>query len=283
MSTYFITGGTGTIGQFLTKRILEDGDEVVVFSRDEFKQSEMSKEFPEAKYILGDVREYESIRFAIEQSHPDFVIHTAALKQIGAGEENPLEVVNTNINGTINVLKAAYYGFARRTVVISSDKACYPINLYGATKMIAEKVARQFNTLFGNTIRVVRYGNVAGSRGSVIPAFRKTQLEGKSCNITDPFMTRFWITQNEAVDLIKKALGSEKFLTVPHLPSFRIIDLVKAMCISEIKYSGIRPGEKLHETLLLREENNGEEYTSENNPWKLSVEDLIKKLEEEGL
>lgn len=280
MNKILITGGTGTIGTMLAKNFLEKKFKVVIFSRDEFKQSEMQKELPDCEYILGDVRSYDSIKSAIEDTNADYVIHAAALKQVVAGEDNPLEVINTNILGTANVLKAAQF---QKTIVISSDKACYPVNLYGATKMVAEKLAFKYHKKNYGNVRVVRYGNVAGSRGSVIPAFRELIDKGMPISITDARMTRFWITQKEAVELIENSLfNTTNFLNVPRIPSFHIMDLVYALGYrnKECIFTGVRPGEKLHETLLTREENNGEEYRSDNNPNFLSVSDLKKLLKE---
>ena len=259
-----ITGGTGSFGKKLTEILLErcSPKKIIIFSRDEYKQSEMAKLFPKDKYpirfFLGDVRDRS--RLARAFSGVDYVVHAAALKQVPALEYNPTEAVKTNVMGADNIVDAAIDAGIKKVVALSTDKAVNPINLYGATKLVAEKIFIAANAYAGEEIifSVVRYGNVMGSRGSVIPFFLDLKKKGvKKFPITDERMTRFWITLEEAVDLVVKALagaeGGEIF--VPKIPSMKITDLAKAIdpdCL--IKVTGIRPGEKLHEILISKDE-----------------------------
>ena len=259
--TILITGGTGSLGKHLCKILLEKYHPraIRVYSRDELKQHEMRQVFGEdvIRYFIGDVRDGNRLKRAMEGA--DIVIHTAALKQVPACEYNPLEAVRTNVIGTENVINAAIDNGVKKVVSISTDKAVNPVNLYGATKLCAEKIVIQGNSYAGsrNTrFSCVRYGNVIGSRGSVVPLFSEQKKTGK-ITITDDRMTRFWITLDQAVDLIVKAIthmqGGEIF--VPKIPSMRITDLAKAIAPEcEIDIIGIRPGEKLHEVLLMEEE-----------------------------
>ena len=231
---------------------------LIVFSRDEFKQYEMSNDFPETKYeiryFLGDVRDKERLVRAFHGV--DYVVHAAALKQVPALEYNPMEAVKTNIMGANNIVEAAIDAGVKKVVALSTDKASNPINLYGATKLAAEKVFVAANAYSGGQVcfSVVRYGNVMGSRGSIIPLFLDFKRRGiKELPITDERMTRFWITLNQSVELVLKALvhsvGSECF--VPQIPSMKITDLAKAIIPScTFRSVGIRPGEKLHESLV---------------------------------
>ena len=255
-----VTGGTGSFGRRFIKTIFARYKlkKVIVFSRDEFKQYQMQKEFPRGKYpiryFLGDVRDRSRLFRAFEGV--DYVVHAAALKQVPALEYNPIEAVKTNIDGADNIVNAAIDAEVKKVVALSTDKAVNPVNLYGATKLVAEKIFIAANAYAGRRVKfsVVRYGNVVGSRGSVVPLFLKMQKEGvKEFPITDVRMTRFWMTLDEAVDLVLKALenlaGEEIF--VPKIPSMNITDLVKAIDPkSTIKTIGIRSGEKLHETLI---------------------------------
>ena len=259
--TILITGGTGSLGKHLCKILLEKYHPLAirVYSRDELKQHEMRQIFGDEKirYFIGDVRDGNRLKRAMEGA--DIVIHTAALKQVPACEYNPLEAVRTNVIGTENVINAAIDNSVKKVVSISTDKAVNPVNLYGATKLCAEKIVIQGNSYAGsrNTrFSCVRYGNVIGSRGSVVPLFSEQKKTGK-ITITDDRMTRFWITLDQAVELIVKAIthmqGGEIF--VPKIPSMRITDLAKAIAPEcEIDIIGIRPGEKLHEVLLMEEE-----------------------------
>lgn len=256
-----ITGGTGSLGKALTKTILEKYPEVkrlVIFSRDEQKQFQMEQEFPAAKYpairyFIGDVRDAERLKRAFQGI--DYVIHAAAMKHVHIAEYNPDECVKTNIGGAENVIHAALETKVERVVALSTDKACAPINLYGATKLTSDKLFISANNIKGhNPIRfsVVRYGNVMGSNGSVMPFFLKKRASGV-LPITDPTMTRFNISLQEGVDMVLHALehawGGELF--VPKIPSYKITDVAKAIgpeC--KIEIVGIRPGEKIHEEMI---------------------------------
>jgi len=256
-----ITGGTGTLGKALTKRILTNFPKVkrvIIFSRDEQKQFIMAQDYPETlypqiRYLIGDVRDSERLERAMQGV--DFVIHTAAMKHVHIAEYNPDECVKTNIGGAENVIKSSIKKGVKRVVALSTDKACAPINLYGATKLTSDKLFIAANNFKGqNDIRfsVVRYGNVMGSNGSVIPFFLKKKKEGV-LPITDPKMTRFNISINEGVDMVlhalNKAWGGEIF--IPKIPSYRITDIAKAIG-PECKHTivGIRPGEKIHEEMI---------------------------------
>jgi UDP-N-acetylglucosamine 4,6-dehydratase len=256
-----VTGGTGSFGKRFIKTMLEKtkARKVVVFSRDELKQSEMVREFrdPRLRFLLGDVRDLQRLQRAFHGI--DFVVHAAALKQVPALEYNPFEAVLTNIIGGENVINAAVDQGVQRVVALSTDKAVNPINLYGATKLCAEKLFVAGNYYAGGSksrFAVVRYGNVVGSRGSVIPLFLEKRKTGV-LTVTDERMTRFWITLDQGVDLVLKALtemhGGEVF--VPKIASMRVMDLAKAIgpdC--KIKIVGTRPGEKIHEVLLTEDE-----------------------------
>ena len=258
-----ITGGTGTFGKAFAKIILAkypEVERVIIFSRDEFKQFEMSKlqEFenhPKMRYFVGDVRDRERLFRAFEDV--DIVIHAAALKQIPSCEYNPFEAIKTNVNGAQNVIDAAIDRGVDRIVALSTDKACQPINLYGATKLCSDKLFIAGNSYAGrkNTrFSVVRYGNVMGSRGSVVPYFEHLlATQAKYIPITDQRMTRFWLRLEEATNLVLHALedmvGGE--LYVKKLPSIKITDLSQAMAPKlPIKTVGIRPGEKIHEMMI---------------------------------
>ncbi|MGA1980105.1 MAG: UDP-N-acetylglucosamine 4,6-dehydratase (inverting) [Sedimentisphaerales bacterium] len=259
-----ITGGTGSFGQEFTKKILTEHKprKVIVYSRDEYKQYMMRKKFEvyeeRLRFFLGDVRDKSRLVRAFEGV--DYVVHAAALKQVPALEYNPTEAVNTNVMGADNIVDAAIDRGVKKVVAISTDKAVNPINLYGATKLVAEKIFVAANAYGGGRVKfsAVRYGNVMGSRGSVIPLFVSLKNSGvKEFPITDERMTRFWITLEQGVALVmrvlKEAEGGEIF--VPKIRSTRIVDLARAIepnCT--FKYTGIRPGEKLHESLISYDE-----------------------------
>lgn len=259
-----VTGGTGSFGQKFTEIVLKkyNPKKLIVLSRDEFKQHQMSKVFPDTKYpirfFLGDIRDKARLLRAFEGV--DYIIHAAALKQVPALEYNPVEAVKTNVLGADNIVDAAIDTGVKKVVAISSDKAVSPINLYGATKLVAEKIFIAANAYGGERIKfsVVRYGNVVGSRGSVIPLFLDLKKQGiKEFPITDERMTRFWITLEEGADLVIRALaeaeGGELF--IPKTPSMKIVDLAKAIeADCKFKFIGIRPGEKIHETLISEDE-----------------------------
>lgn len=263
--TILVTGGTGSFGKKFTETVLTkyQPKKLIIFSRDEYKQYEMAKRFPYEKYpairyFLGDVRDRSRLYRAFEGV--DYVVHAAALKQVPALEYNPTEAVKTNVDGADNIVNAAIDAGVQKLVALSTDKAVNPANLYGATKLVAEKLFVAANNFAGGRVKfsVVRYGNVVGSRGSVIPYFLELKAKGvKEFPVTDERMTRFWITLEQGVDLVLKALadsvGSEIF--IPKIPSMRITDLIKALDPSaKICNVGIRPGEKLHETLVSEDE-----------------------------
>jgi len=261
--SYLITGGTGSFGRACARAILErfHPRRVIVFSRDELKQYEMGQELDasEMRYFLGDVRDAERLRQAMRGV--DVVIHAAALKQVPAAEYNPMECVKTNVHGAENVIAAAIANEVERVVALSTDKAANPINLYGATKLVSDKLFVAANNVAGGhrtRFAVVRYGNVMGSRGAVLNHFRKLMASGaKALPITDPRMTRFWITLEQGVDFVLKALarmqGGELF--VPKIPSSRIADLARALAPElPTEVVGIRPGEKLHEVMCPRDD-----------------------------
>ena len=253
-----VTGGTGSFGKMFVKWILQNTRvrRVVVFSRDEFKQFEMQQGYrgdPRLRFFIGDVRDRERLNRAFHGI--DFVVHAAALKQVPAAEYNPFEAVKTNIGGAENVINAAIDQGVGRVIALSTDKASSPVNLYGATKFVSDKVFVDGNCYAGGTqtrMSVVRYGNVVGSRGSVIPFFLKHASSGK-LPITDERMTRFWITLPQGVDFVHRCLaemqGGEIF--VPKIPSMRITDLARVIAPdAEFEIVGIRPGEKLHEEMI---------------------------------
>lgn len=260
-----ITGGTGSFGKKMVQTVLTQykPKRLVVFSRDELKQFEMAQkwspaQYPCLQYVLGDVRDRERLTRVFENI--DYVIHTAALKQVPAAESNPEEYIKTNVLGAMNVIAAALDNDVEKVVVLSTDKAANPINLYGATKLCSDKlfIAANPNSNVAAKTKffVVRYGNVLGSRGSVIPFFKERAATGL-LPITDERMTRFWITLDQAVHFVihcfAMAKGGELF--VPRIPSMKITDLAQAIapdCRQEV--IGIRPGEKLHETLISEDE-----------------------------
>jgi UDP-N-acetylglucosamine 4,6-dehydratase len=253
-----ITGGTGSFGRAFVKATLEQtkAARIVIFSRDELKQWEMQQQFENNKrlrFFLGDVRDLQRLNRAMDGI--EYVVHAAALKQVPAAEYNPFEAVQTNILGSRNVIDAAIDRSVRRVVALSTDKACTPINLYGATKLVAEKLFIDGNAYAGSQdtrFAVVRYGNVVGSRGSVVGLFRKLASTGK-IPITDNRMTRFWITLAQGVQIVFRAMedmcGGEIF--IPKIPSMRVVDLARVIAPDATQEEiGIRPGEKLHEELV---------------------------------
>ena len=259
--TILITGGTGSFGKAFVRNILERYPNIprlVIFSRDELKQFEMAQEFreqdfPGLRYFLGDVRDQNRLRRALEGI--DIVVHAAALKQVPAAEYNPMEFIHTNVLGAENVIQACLDTDVKRVVALSTDKAAAPINLYGATKLCSDKLFIAANNIKGKrelSLSAVRYGNVMGSRGSVIPFFLNKRHEGV-IPITDPNMTRFNIMLQEGVEMvlwtIENGVGGEIF--VPKIPSYRITDVAKAIAPNcEHRIVGIRPGEKVHEEMI---------------------------------
>lgn len=319
-ATILITGGTGSFGKAFVRIVLEEcrPAKVVVYSRDELKQYEMQQQFkdPRLRFFLGDVRDKERLLRAM--NGVDVVVHAAALKQVPAAEYNPTEPIKTNILGAMNVIEAALDRQVRRIIALSTDKAANPINLYGATKLVSDKLFVAANSYAGRQdtrFAVVRYNNVVGSRGSVVPLFMK-QRETGVLTITDPRMTRFWITLDQGVRFVLRCVtmmeGGEIF--VPKIPSASIMDVAEAIapgCRKEI--TGIRQGEKLHEVMIPEDDarrtvefddfyviqpdfpwwkgNNWSEgrplpegfrYASDTNPWRLSVGEIRRLLEDLG-
>lgn len=258
-SSILITGGTGSFGKDFISRLLQDYDpsRVVVYSRDELKQYEARQKFGDdarLRWFLGDIRDRHRLTRAMHGV--DFVVHAAALKQVDTAEYNPFEYVQTNIVGSQNVVEAAIDAGVKKVVALSTDKASSPLNLYGATKLAADKLfqsANHYAAGYETRFSVVRYGNVMGSRGSVVPFFQKLAQEGAEFPITDSRMTRFWITLPQAVQFVIDSFdmmqGGE--LYVPRIPSMRIMDLVEAIAPgAATREIGIRPGEKLHEEMI---------------------------------
>ena len=321
-SSILITGGTGSFGKAFLAQVLEARSpaRVIVYSRDELKQYEMRSTFgddPRIRFFIGDIRDQDRLRMALHGV--DYVVHAAALKQVDTAEYNPMEYVKTNVLGSENVISASLDAGVKKVVALSTDKASSPINLYGATKLTADKLfisANHYGWSHGTTFSVVRYGNVMGSRGSVIPYFRSLAERGEPLTITDQRMTRFWITLPQAVDFViqsfEKMVGGE--LYVPRIPSTRLMDLAEAIAPGvPIVETGIRPGEKLHEEMISREDSrrtirqddryivlptlaqwafeepkgepvpDGFAYASDTNDLWLSVEEIRALLDELGL
>ncbi len=321
-----VTGGTGSFGKAFTNYVLEhyNPKKIIIYSRDEYKQflmqNELKKHATKLRFFIGDVRDKDRLMRAFEGV--DYVIHAAALKQVPACEYNPAEAIKTNINGAQNVIDAALNTGVKKVVALSTDKAVNPVNLYGGTKLVSDKLFIAANAYAGEKdicFSIVRYGNVAGSRGSVIPLFRNIISQGVSeLPITDRRMTRFWISLQQGVELVIKALeeakGGETFIS--KIPSFKITDLAEAMlpgCTT--KEIGIREGEKLHEIMVTVEDAmmtyeydkhfiiypqmvwsesrravptgkrvpEGFSYSSDNNKEWLGVEEIRERLKEAGL
>lgn len=264
-----VTGGTGSFGNKFTKMILDkyNPQKIIIYSRDEFKQDLMKKEFTskypdkvdKLRFFIGDIRDKDRLCRAF--NGVDYVIHAAAMKQVPACEYNPFEAIKTNIHGAQNIIDAALDKGVKKVVALSTDKAVNPINLYGGTKLVSDKLfiaANAYSGKEGTIFSVVRYGNVAGSRGSVIPFFQSLIENGnQELPITDFRMTRFWITLEQGVELVLKALeesrGGETYIS--KIPSFKITDLAKAMLKDcKLKEVGIREGEKLHEVMITRDD-----------------------------
>ena len=312
-SAILITGGTGSLGKSLVRYLLEEttARRIVIFSRDELKHHNMRNDFnndERLRWFLGDIRDYDRLHRALHNI--DFVIHAAALKQVDTGEYNPMEFIKTNVLGSQNVIDASIEAGVKRVVALSTDKASSPINLYGATKLTADKLfvaANNYSFSYGTIFSVVRYGNVMGSRGSVIPFFKDLADQGKPLPITDLRMTRFWISLEHAVKFVIDSLevmsGGE--LYVPRIPSMKIVDLAKAVAPkAELIQTGMRPGEKLHEEMISADDSRrtyifqdrfmvapvvaewgynpptcermpeGQAYRSDTNEWWMSEEDI---------
>ena len=256
-----ITGGTGSFGKAFVQRLLKDDEikKLVVFSRDELKQFEMAEKIssPKLRYFLGDVRDYQRLIQATDGI--DIIVHAAAMKQIPASEYNPMEAIKTNVIGAENIVNAAIANGIKKVVALSTDKAANPANLYGATKLCSDKLMVAGNILAGlreTRFACVRYGNVLGSRGSVIPFFLEKAKEG-ALPITDERMTRFWLTIEDGVQFVLDSLermhGGEIF--VPKIPSFKVTDVARVVCPGvPTKVIGIRSGEKLHEVMITEDD-----------------------------
>jgi UDP-N-acetylglucosamine 4,6-dehydratase len=322
-ASILITGGTGSFGKAFLAQVLETCNpaRVVIFSRDELKQYEMRQiwgDDPRVRFFIGDIRDRDRLQMALRGV--DYVVHAAALKQVDTAEYNPMEYVKTNILGSENVIQASLDAGVKKVVALSTDKASSPVNLYGATKLTADKLfisSNHYAVDGGTRFSVVRYGNVMGSRGSVIPFFRNLAAAGKPIPITDTRMTRFWITLPQAVDFVIDSFAdmSGGELYVPRIPSMKVVDLAEAIAPgAELVDIGIRPGEKLHEEMISTEdarrtvkradryvvqptlamwggfkESAGESvpdnfaYTSDNNDQWLDVPQLRAMLDELGL
>ena len=263
--TILVTGGTGSFGHHFVDYVLKyyKPKKIVIYSRDEYKQFVMDNQYSKyrdiLRFFIGDVRDEERLKMAMKDI--DYVIHAAALKQVPACEYNPNEAIKTNVNGAMNVINASLAAGVKKVVALSTDKAVNPINLYGGTKLVSDKLfcaANAYGGEDGTRFSVVRYGNVAGSRGSVIPFFKNIIDRGETkLPITDYRMTRFWISLEQGVELVIKALeeshGGETFIS--KIPSFKITDLAQAMLPGcEMPEVGIREGEKLHEVMVTRED-----------------------------
>ena len=261
--TILVTGGSGSFGRRFVERTLSRHDprKVIVYSRDEYKQFVMAQEMddPRLRFFIGDVRDLQRLRMAMRDV--DIVVHAAALKHVPIAEYNPMECIKTNVMGADNIVQAAIGAGVQRVVALSTDKACSPINLYGATKLASDKIFIASNNLSGSVgtrFSVVRYGNVVGSRGSVVPFFQKLIAGGANhLPITDARMTRFWITLDQGVDFVLSSLalmqGGELF--VPKIPAMHMIDLARSLAPNlPHKIIGIRPGEKLHEVMITQDD-----------------------------
>jgi len=257
-NSILITGGAGFFGRAAVKALLDtDVTKIVIYSRDESKQFNLRNSLPHderLRFFIGDIRDESRLRLALNGI--DLVIHAAALKQVDTGEYNPMEFVKTNVLGSQNLIESSIAAGVKKVIALSTDKASSPINLYGATKLTADKLfiaANNYSYSRGTVFSIVRFGNVAGSTGSVIPYFLEQFKKGKALTVTDKRMTRFWITKHQSIKFTLESLqqmnGGELF--VPKIPSMKILDLVQAICPnSDVQEMGIRPGEKLHEEMI---------------------------------
>ena len=283
--TVLITGGTGTFGQAFAKTLLnfQKIKKVIIFSRDELKQSEMALKFPLSKYpkirfFIGDVRDIDRLKIAFNEV--DYIVHAAALKQVPTVEYNPFEAIKTNIIGSQNIIEASWANNVKRIVALSTDKACSPLNLYGATKLSAEKLFINSSSIKSKqtNFSVVRYGNVMGSRGSIFDIIKKNKKT--RFNLTDKRMTRFHIKLQDAIEMVHyafdKLCGGE--ILIPKIPSIKILDLVETVYGKNYNVTGIRSGEKIHESLITHSESymshENKKYYLIGNPVRL---DVIKK------
>lgn len=304
MTSILITGGSGSFGRAFVKRLLLDSKytRIAVYSRGEHAQEDMERQLRDERlrFFIGDVRDRDRLELAMRGV--EVVVHAAALKVVPIAEYNPTECVATNVGGAENVVKAALRSEVRTVVALSTDKAVNPINLYGTSKLAAEKIFVAANALSAGTtsFSVVRYGNVWGSQGSVVPLFKKLKAEGKPLTITDPGMTRFHITMDQAIELVERAIEMREYrsIHVPKIPSLKVMAIAEAIDPGGHRHMvGIRPGEKLHECLLTEHEarttsdrvlfytihqdqpdlfgvQSGFRYTSDTNPEWMSVEEI---------
>jgi len=258
-ASILITGGTGSLGKALVNTLLNKTNcaRIAIYSRDELKQAQFKESIGEnsrLRWFIGDIRDRDRLQRALHGV--EYVVHAAALKQVDTGEYNPMEFIKTNVLGSQNVIEAAIDAGVKKVIALSTDKASSPINLYGATKLTADKLfvaANNYSISYGTSFSVVRYGNVMGSRGSVIPFFQKLAREGNPLPLTDIRMTRFWISIQQAVEFVMDSfnLMSGGELYVPRIPSMKLIDLAEAISPgTKITEIGMRPGEKLHEEMI---------------------------------
>ncbi len=267
MKSILITGGSGSFGNAFVERLLDtDWERIVIYSRDEHKQERMAQKFGHSRklrFFIGDVRDQQRLELALHGINT--VVHAAAMKIVPIAEYNPTECIATNITGAENVIRASIRCGVRKVLALSTDKAVNPVNLYGATKLAAEKVFVAANSLSAGScaFSVMRYGNVVGSNGSVVPVFSRLLSAGRALTVTDKRMTRFWITMDQAIDFSLQCLDEMKGreIFIPKIPSVRINDLALVMARAKppegsiaIFYTGIRPGEKLHESLISTDE-----------------------------
>lgn len=302
-----ITGGTGSLGQAIVRRARRENwnCDIIIFSRDEYKQSLMKSRYPEYRYMLGDVRDADALDLVCRDA--DYIIHTAAYKQVPSSEANAQEAVKTNVIGSMNVALSAMRAGVVHVVGISTDKACEPINCYGQSKAVMERLFQSYAAYNSTTFSLVRYGNVVGSRGSIVPFFLKQAEKGGPFTITDRRMTRFWLSLEQSVNLIIKAFseGISGTIIVPKVPSMKVEDVARAINPNiEILDIGIRPGEKIQESLVssgeaLHTEDIGTHYriypatfgflgnlpfdfsytTDKNNLW-LTIEEMSRMIDE---
>lgn len=261
VNSILCTGGSGFFSRAFVEDCLKRGvPRICIYSRGEARQAAMRAELgdpPSCRWLIGDIRDRARLRRAMEGV--DTVLHSAALKRVEVGEYNPSEMVSTNVGGTQNVIEASIDAGVEHVIALSSDKACAPLNCYGATKLVAEKLFAAAGALCGNRVQysVIRYGNVAASTGSVIPTWRAAVAGGQQVVLTDPAATRFWLTVSEAVGLVWRAIETRDPFFVPTMPAYALGDLAEAMGVSCETFSGLRPGEKLHESILAEYEPGG--------------------------
>lgn len=281
--TILVTGGTGTFGQAFVEALLKFGKpkKIIIFSRDEYKQFKMSEKLKSSalRFFLGDIRDFSRLQLAFQGVN--YVVHAAALKQVISSEYNPIETINTNIFGAQNIIRAALENKVNKVLALSTDKACSPINLYGATKLVSDKLFIAANNYVGKSniaMSIVRYGNVVDSRGSVVEIFKNQLNKYGKIFLTHEQMTRFWITKKKAIDFVLDCLnvmeGGEIF--IPKIKSVKIIELARIMSKNNFITSGIRPGEKLHEKMFSQEDSQFQDIFEDVNKY-IILSSIIKK------